>query len=102
MTSLDAGIQDITATQEWAALAEHHTRIADTHLRDLFAEDPQRAEAMTISAADLCLDFSKHRINRETVPLLLALAWRARLPDRISAMFRGEHINTSEDRAVLH
>ncbi len=102
MTDLAAGTRDITATEEWAALAEHHARVAPEHLRALFAADPRRAEAMTITGADLCLDYSKHRITRETVPLLLALAGRARLADGIAAMFRGEHINTSEDRAVLH
>jgi glucose-6-phosphate isomerase len=93
---------DFDTTPEWAALAEHHGQIAGTHLRELFAADPRRAESMTITAADLTLDYSKHRITRETLPLLLALADRARLADRISAMFAGEHINTSEDRAVLH
>ncbi|HEY6422311.1 MAG TPA: glucose-6-phosphate isomerase [Pseudonocardiaceae bacterium] len=96
------GAGDITATREWAALAKHHAQVGGAHLRDLFATDPGRAETMTITCTDLCLDYSKHRITRETVPLLLALAGRARLADRISAMFRGEHINTSEDRAVLH
>jgi glucose-6-phosphate isomerase len=102
MTSLAADVHDISATPEWAALTEHHARIATTHLRELFAEDPRRTEAMTINGADLCLDYSKQRITRETMPLLLALAERMRLADRISAMFRGEHINTSENRAVLH
>jgi glucose-6-phosphate isomerase len=92
----------IDTTPEWAPLAEHRDQIACAHLRELFAADPRRAESMTITAADLCLDYSKHRITRETLPLLLALADRARLADRISAMFAGEHINTSEDRAVLH
>ena len=92
----------IDTTPEWAALAEHRDQIAGAHLRELFAADPRRAESMTITAADLCLDYSKHRITRKTLPLLLALADRARLADRISAMFAGAHINTSEDRAVLH
>jgi len=93
---------DITATPEWAALAEHHAAVGDLHLRDLFAGDPERAEALTASGADLVLDYSKHRITRDTLPLLTALARAAHLPERTEAMFAGVHINTSEDRAVLH
>jgi glucose-6-phosphate isomerase len=93
---------DITATPEWAALAEHHAAVADLHLRALFADDPGRAEALTATGADLVLDYSKHRITRDTLPLLTALARAAALPERTEAMFAGEHINTSEDRAVLH
>ncbi len=95
-------VPDITATPEWAALAQHHTALAGTHLRELFAADPGRAEALTAQGADLVLDYSKHRITRDTVPLLTALARAAGLPERTTAMFAGEHINTSEDRAVLH
>ncbi|WP_281688870.1 glucose-6-phosphate isomerase [Pseudonocardia thermophila] len=93
---------DITATPEWAALAEHRAAIGELHLRDLFADDPGRAEALTATGADLVLDYSKHRITRDTLPLLTALARAAHLPERIEAMFSGAHINTSEDRAVLH
>ncbi|OJY42671.1 MAG: glucose-6-phosphate isomerase [Pseudonocardia sp. 73-21] len=93
---------DITATPEWAALAEHHAAVAELHLRDLFADDPDRAGALTAEGADLVLDYSKHRITRDTLPLLTALARAAALPERTEAMFAGEHINTSEDRAVLH
>ncbi len=93
---------DITATPEWAALAEHHAAVADLHLRDLFADDPDRAASLTADGADLVLDYSKHRITRDTLPLLTALARAAALPERTEAMFAGEHINTSEDRAVLH
>ncbi|NMH90422.1 glucose-6-phosphate isomerase [Pseudonocardia bannensis] len=92
----------MTATPEWAALVTHHDAVAPLHLRELFADDPGRVEALTATGADLTLDHSKHRITRETLPLLVALARRARLPERIEAMFRGDHINTSEDRAVLH
>lgn len=95
-------VTDITSTPEWAALSAHHTAVADTHLRDLFAGDPGRAEALTVGAADLVLDYSKHRVTRETLGLLTALARRAGLLERTAAMFSGEHINTSEDRAVLH
>jgi glucose-6-phosphate isomerase len=93
---------DITATDEWSALAEHFGAISDLHLRTLFADDPGRADALTVSGADLVLDYSKHRITRDTLPLLTALARRAGLPERTEAMFAGAHINTSEDRAVLH
>ncbi|MCE0766578.1 glucose-6-phosphate isomerase [Pseudonocardia kujensis] len=94
--------RDITATAEWAALTEHHAAVEPAHLRELFDADPARVEAMTVQGADLVLDYSKHRITAETLPKLVALAEAAGLPDRIAAMFSGEHINTSEDRAVLH
>jgi glucose-6-phosphate isomerase len=93
---------DVTTTPEWSALTEHHSSIGDTHLRELFDADPGRAGAMTVLGADLLLDYSKHRITRDTLPLLVALARRAGLPERIEAMFAGRHINTSENRAVLH
>ncbi|MFG2001839.1 glucose-6-phosphate isomerase [Spirillospora sp. NPDC048911] len=93
---------DITESSEWSALAEHHTALAGTHLRELFAGDPGRAERMAVSAGDLYLDYSKHRATDETIRLLVALAGRAGLRERIDAMFAGEHINVSEDRAVLH
>ncbi len=93
---------DLTATPEWKALAAHHDEMADRHLRDLFAGDEQRAERMTTGAADLVLDYSKQRVTDETLRLLMALARAARVEERRDAMFRGEHINTTEDRAVLH
>jgi glucose-6-phosphate isomerase len=93
---------DITETSEWTALADHHAALAGRHLRELFAEDPGRAERMTATAADLHLDYSKHRATGDTLRLLTALAERAGLRERIAAMFSGEHINVSEDRAVLH
>jgi len=93
---------DITQSQEWAALDKHHGELAGKHLRELFAEDPGRAERMTLTAGDLYLDYAKHRATDETIDLLVQLAERAGLRDRIGAMFRGEHINVSEDRAVLH
>jgi glucose-6-phosphate isomerase len=92
----------ISETPEWRALAEHHQRIKDTHLRQLFAEDPERGTGLTVRAGDLYLDYSKNRLTRETIDLLVALAERAGLRERTEAMFRGEHINTTEDRAVLH
>ncbi len=93
---------DIAATPEWAALTAHHSAVARTHLRDLFDDDPGRAAAFTVTGAELVLDYSKNRITHDTLPLLTALARAAGLPERTTAMFAGEHINTSEDRAVLH
>jgi glucose-6-phosphate isomerase len=93
---------DLTATPEWKALAAHYEEISPRHLRDLFAADPQRAERMTAGAADLVLDYSKQRATDETLRLLMALARVAGVEERRDAMFRGEHINTTEGRAVLH
>jgi glucose-6-phosphate isomerase len=92
----------ISETAEWQALAEHHRAVADRHLRDLFAEDPERGERLSCRAGDLLLDYSKNRLTPETIRLLAAVAERAGLRERTEAMFRGEHINTTEDRAVLH
>jgi glucose-6-phosphate isomerase len=92
----------INETPEWRALGEHHQQVRDLHLRDLFAADPERGSALTVRAGDLYLDYSKNRLTPETVRLLVALAERAELRERTEAMFRGEHINTTEDRAVLH
>jgi glucose-6-phosphate isomerase len=86
----------------WQALTEHRKRFGTTHLRQLFADDARRGERLTVEAAGLYLDYSKQRITDETLKLLLALAEACQLPQRIEAMFRGEHINVTEDRAVLH
>ena len=93
---------DLTATPEWKALATHFQEISPRHLRDLFAADPDRAARMTAAAADLVLDYSKQRATDETLRLLMALARAARVEERRDEMFRGVHINTTEDRAVLH
>ena len=93
---------DITGTPEWAALIAHHEELSEAHLRDLFAADPERGTRLTLEAEGLFLDYSKHRITDETIRLLIALAERAGLRQRIDAMFAGEHINITEDRAVLH
>ncbi|MGP3959748.1 glucose-6-phosphate isomerase [Nonomuraea sp. 3N208] len=93
---------DITQSQEWAALSKHQEDLGGRTLRELFAEDPGRAERMAVTAGDLYLDYAKHRATQETMDLLVALAERAGLRDRTEAMFSGEHINVSEDRAVLH
>ncbi|SRR6266508_314034 len=92
----------ITDSPEWRALAAHHERVKDAHLRTLFAEAPGRGEAMTLEAGELYLDYSKHRLTGETLRLLVALAERAGLRQRIVAMFAGERVNATEDRAVLH
>jgi glucose-6-phosphate isomerase len=92
----------VRGTPEWEALAAHFAELRDVHLRELFAEDPLRGEEMTVDAADLVLDYSKNRVTPETVRLLVALAERAGLRERSEAMFSGEHINVTEDRAVLH
>ena len=86
----------------WSALRAHHDEISTAHLRDLFAADPGRAERMSAGAVGLHLDFSKHRIDDETVRLLVQLAEESGLRERIDAMFRGDRINVSEDRSVLH
>ena len=94
-----------TRTRElpaFAALAAHHGEIAGAHLRELFAADPQRGTRMTADAAGLHLDYSKNRATDETLRLLLRLASEAGVAERRDAMFRGEHINVTEDRAVLH
>jgi glucose-6-phosphate isomerase len=84
------------------ALQHHHREIADRHLRDLFGEDPQRGERLVAEGAGLYLDYSKNRITDDTIDLLVRLAEESGLAERREAMFRGEHINVSEDRAVLH
>jgi glucose-6-phosphate isomerase len=86
----------------WQALKRHHEEIAGVHLRELFASDSGRGERMTAEAAGLYLDYSKNRITDETMALLIALAQESGVAERRDAMFRGEHINVSEDRAVLH
>ncbi|MDX1885125.1 glucose-6-phosphate isomerase [Mycolicibacterium sp. 120270] len=95
-------IPDISATPAWQALARHHDQIRDKHLRELFDEDPARGTELTLTVGDLYIDYSKHRITRETLKLLVDLAKAANLERRRDAMYSGEHINTSEDRAVLH
>jgi glucose-6-phosphate isomerase len=92
----------LTDRSAWKALVAHHERIRDQHLRDLFAADPQRGERLTVEAAGLFLDYSKNRITDETLNLLLNLAQECGLRARIDAMFRGDKINFTENRAVLH
>jgi glucose-6-phosphate isomerase len=86
----------------WQALEKHYREIQSVHLRDLFSQDPGRGESFVAEAAGLYLDYSKNRINRETLRLLIALAMECGLKERVNAMFRGERINVTENRAVLH
>ena len=89
-------------TAAWSALEAHYATIRDTHLRDLFAKDENRGERLTAEAAGIFLDYSKNRITDETLTLLFGLAKAAKVRDHIEAMFSGEKINVSENRAVLH
>ncbi len=102
MTTPPSGRPPLRSRPAWSALAEHHAKIRDAQLRDLFASDPDRGERLTAEAAGLYLDYSKNRITDETVGLLTELAVQSGLPERIEAMFAGERINTTENRAVLH
>ena len=86
----------------WQALERHYAQISGLHLRDIFAEDPARGERLNAEAVGIYLDYSKNRITEETLGLLIDLAEESAVPQRRDAMFRGEHINVSEDRAVLH
>ena len=92
---------DATTTPAWAALAQHHAELTPD-LRGWFAADPDRVEAMTFTAADLYVDLSKNLATTATLDQLVTLAEEVGLPARMEAMFRGEHINVTEDRAVLH
>lgn len=92
----------LTQRPAWQALAAHYARFRDVHLRQLFAEDPSRGERFAVEGVGLYLDYSKHRITAETLQLLLQLADACGLRERIDAMFRGDKINITEDRAVLH
>ena len=95
-------IEPLTKRKAWKALQAHYKKIRELHLRKLFADDPERGERMTAEAVGLFLDYSKNRITDETVKLLLQLAEESGLRARIDAMFRGEKINITENRAVLH
>ncbi len=99
---MTAGIQSVTARPGWKALESHHQKVRELHLRQLFADDPKRGERLTTEAVGLYLDYSKNRITDETLKLLLQLAEECGLRARIDAMFRGEKINITETRAVLH
>jgi glucose-6-phosphate isomerase len=99
---MTAAIPVLTARPAWQALDAHHRRVREVHLRKLFADDPTRGERMTAEAVGLYLDYSKNRITDDTLTLLRQLAEESGLRARIDAMFRGEKINSTENRAVLH
>ena len=99
---MSSGARPLRERATWAALERHHVDLADVHLRELFAGDPTRGTRLVLEGAGLYLDYSKNRITEETLRLLVALAREVDLGARIEAMFDGEHINITEDRAVLH
>ena len=92
----------VTQRPAWQALSTHYQQVKDVPLRTLFAQDPRRGERFTVEAEGLYLDYSKHRMTGETLQLLLNLARESGLRERIDAMFRGDKINITENRAVLH
>ena len=96
------GVAPLTRRKAWKALQAHYRKVRGVHLRELFAEDPGRGERMAAEALGIYLDYSKNRVTDRTLKLLLQLAEESGLRERIDAMFRGERINVTEDRAVLH
>ncbi len=96
------GVTPLRERKSWQALERHYAEIEGRHLRELFAGDPGRGERLTAGAAGLYLDYSKNRVTDETMRLLIDLALESGVPERRDAMFRGEHINVSEDRPALH
>ena len=99
---MTTSIPQSTKLAAWQALEAHYPKVRDLHLRKLFADDPKRGERLSAEAVGIYFDYSKHRITNETLRLLLKLAEEAGLRARIDAMFRGEKINVTEKRAVLH
>src|SRR5262245_42376321 len=99
---MKSGNKALTRQPAWKALHTHYKEIKNWHLRDLFADDPQRGERLAAEAVGLYLDYSKNRITAETTRLLVKLAEECGLRERIDAMFRGDKINITENRAVLH
>jgi glucose-6-phosphate isomerase len=99
---MSTNITPLTKRPAWQALEQHYQKMQEVHLRTLFADDPKRGERLTAEAEGIYLDYSKNRITDETLRLLLDLAASAGLRERIDAMFRGEKINVTEQRAVLH
>src|SRR5437660_7331889 len=99
---MTTGTQPLTARPAWKALDAHYRKVRDLHLRKLFADDPGRGERLTAEAVGIYLDYSKNRITDESLKLLLQLAEESGLRAKIDAMFRGDKINITEDRAVLH
>src|SRR5215469_10399797 len=99
---MDKKTKSPTERRAWNVLVAHHQKVRDLHLRKLFADDPKRGERLTIQAVGLYLDYSKNRVTDETLTLLVQLADESGLRERIDAMFRGDKINITENRAVLH
>src|SRR6266852_516682 len=99
---MKANVNSLTQRKAWKDLATHHNKVGKLHLRELFSEDPNRGERMTAEAAGLFLDYSKNRITDQTLQLLVELAMESGLEERREAMFNGEKINVTENRAVLH
>jgi glucose-6-phosphate isomerase len=101
-TRVMPSVRPLRERPAWKALERHYEEVRGTHLREMFAADPKRGERLVAEAAGLYLDYSKNRIDDETVELLGALAEQSGVPDRTEAMFAGERLNVSEDRSVLH
>src|SRR5882672_10600124 len=99
---MKSAVKSLTRRPAWKALATHYKETSNWHLRDLFADDAKRGEQLTAEAVGLYLDYSKNRITKETVRLLAKLAEECGLRAHIDAMFRGDKINSTENRAVLH
>src|SRR6266699_5960547 len=99
---MTGGIAPLTARPAWKALEAHYGKVRGLHLRKLFADDAKRGERMTAEAAGIYLDYSKNRITDKTLDLLFQLAEQRGLRSKIEAMFRGDKINITENRAVLH
>jgi len=99
---MKSAVKPLTERQTWKVLEAHYQKVRDLHLRKLFADDPTRGQRMTVDAVGLYLDYSKNRVTDETLKLLVQLADESGLRERIDAMFRGEKINITENRAVLH
>jgi glucose-6-phosphate isomerase len=99
---MPAAAHTLTTLPAWRALEAHYGQMRDVHLRQLFADDPQRGRKLALEAVGVYLDYSKNRVTDETLKLLVQLAGECRLQERVDAMFSGQHINSTEDRAVLH
>src|ERR1035441_4066912 len=95
-------IEGLTKLKAWAALEAHYEKIQNLHLRSLFVDDPGRGDRLTLDSIGIFLDYSKNRVTDETIKLLIDLAVESGLKARIDAMFRGDKINITENRAVLH
>jgi len=91
-----------THTTAWKTLSKHYEQMKDVHMKDLFAAEPDRFQNFSLKFENILLDYSKNRITQETMDTLLQLAEECKLKEAIEAMFSGEHINQTEDRAVLH